>query len=384
MSLFTKAPKNLRLVAAASFVVMFAFGIYNATYYNFITEVIKINPSDLGRLEAARELPGLLMVFFGIITSRFADRTTGILSALIAAIGFSAYTRLSGVPSLMLWTFVWSIGMHMWFPLQTSLIISFAPKGEEGRYAGFSSSVTAAAQVGGMLLVALAAGRLSYTEWYYLVAGLMIPGAALLAFVPKRVGSPARDSLALRKKFRHYYVLTFLEGCRKQVFITFAVYVLTREFHTPLKIVALLMLINNIANTFGYPLTGKLADRIGERLILQVSYFLLIFVYLGYAFSKNVWVLYAMYILDNVFYFSTLCLTTYVKGIATREELLTAMSTGQTFNHLAACIVPVAGGLAWAKFGYSYTFMASMLIVIFSCFYARHVPTKLRKEAAGA
>ena len=167
------------------------------------------------------------------------------------------------------------------------------------------------------------------------------------------------------------------------MFITFAVYVLTREFHTPLKAVALLMLINNAANMFGYPLVGRLADRIGERIILRVSYFLLIFVYLGYAFGRSAWLLYAMYILDNIFYFSTLCLTTYVKSIATREELLTAMSTGQTFNHLAACIVPLAGGLAWARFGYSYTFLASMLIVIFSCFYAGHVPAR-RKEGQDA
>ncbi|MBR4748054.1 MAG: MFS transporter [Abditibacteriota bacterium] len=379
MKLFLTAPKNLRLTVIASFVVMCAFGIYNATYYNFITDVIRIDPADLGRLEAFRELPGLLMVFFGILTSRLADRTTGILSALIAAVGFGAYTQLSGVPSLMLWTFVWSVGMHMWFPLQTSLIISFAPRGEDGRYAGFSSSVTAAAQVTGMLLVALVGARVSYVAWYALVAGMMIPGAVILAFIPRTAGSPSRESLTLRKKFRHYYVLTFLEGCRKQVFITFAVYVLTREFHTPVKIIALLMLLNNVLNTFGYPIVGRLADKIGERVILRTSYFLLIFVYLGYAFGRSVWILYVMYILDNVFYFSTLCLTTYLKSLATREELLTAMSTGQTFNHLAACLVPIAGGLAWAKFGYSWTFMASMLIVIFSCFYAGHVPARRRE-----
>ena len=383
MKLFLTAPKNLRLTVTASFVVMCAFGIYNATYYNFITDVIRIDPGDLGRLEAFRELPGLLMVFFGILTSRLADRTTGILAALVAAVGFGAYTQIHGVPSLILWTFVWSVGMHVWFPLQTSLILSFAPKGEEGRYTGFSSAVTAAAQVTGMLLVALAGSRLSYVMWYAIVAGMMIPGAVILAFIPRTAGSPSRESLALKPRFRHYYVLTFLEGCRKQVFITFAVYVLTREFHTPLKVVALLMLINNAANMFGYPLVGRLADRIGERIILRTSYFLLIFVYLGYAFGRSAWLLYAMYILDNIFYFSTLCLTTYVKSIATREELLTAMSTGQTFNHLAACIVPLAGGLAWARFGYSYTFLASMLIVIFSCFYAGHVPGR-KKEAPHA
>ena len=374
---FSAMPRNFKLVVLASFLVMFGFGIYNATYYNFITNVIKIGPEQLGILESFREIPGLLMVFFGLLTSRLPDRTTGIISALIAAVGFSAYMSVNGIENLILWTFTWSVGMHIWFPLQSALILSFAPNGKDGKYAGFSSSVTAVAQVCGMGIVFLVATKLSYMWWYCFVAVFMILAAIILMLVPVHVGEKNRAPLAFKKKFRHYYVLTFFEGCRKQVFITFAVYVLTKEFATPVKIIALLMTLNNVLNIFGYPLIGRLADKIGERAILQISYFMLIFVYLGYAFAKDVKILYAMYILDNIFYFSTICLTTYVKKLSDGNELLTALSTGQTFNHLAACLVPIIGGYAWKTYGYSFTFIGGIAIVLMSFFYARFVPSKI-------
>ena len=376
-SRFLNLPKNLKLVVLASFLVMFGYGIYNATYYNFITNVINIEPEQLGILESFREIPGLLMVFFGLLTSRLPDRTTGIISTFIGAVGFAAYMSVNGVHSLILWTFTWSIGMHIWFTLQSALMLSFAPNGKHGKYAGFSSSITAIAQVCGMALVALVGVKLPYMWWYFFVAVFMILAAIILMFVPVTVGEINRTPLAFKKKFKHYYILTFLEGCRKQVFITFAVYVLTKEFSTPVKIIALLMSINNVVNIFGYPMIGKLADKIGERIILQISYFMLIFVYLGYAFAKDVRILYAMYLLDNIFYFSTICLTTYVKKLSDENELLTALSTGQTFNHLAACIVPLIGGFAWYKFGYSFTFLGGIVIMIFSVYYAKNIPKKI-------
>lgn len=353
---------------------MFAFGIYNATYYNFITEVIKIQPIDLGKLEAVRELPGLLLVVFSLVTVYFSDRTTGSVCAMIAAIGFCAYAKISTIDSLLLWTFVWSVGMHIWFPFQQSIILSFAPKGKDGAYLGLSSAITAVAQLCGMILVAFIGKNFSYHIWYILVSLLMICGAILFLFVPKTVGEQNRKKYSFKKKFLPYYILIFFEGCRKQVFLTFAVYVLTKEFATPLKIVAILMMINNIINIFGYPIVGNLADKYGEKIILRSCYSLLIFVYVAYAYCKNVHVLYLMYILDNIFYLSSLCLSSYVKRLCGPNELLTTLSTGQSFNHLAACIVPIVGGYIWGKYGYSWTFMASMLVVIISIVYVSIIP----------
>lgn len=378
---FLKAmPKNMKTAVFGIFIVMFAFGIYNATYYNFITEVIKISPVDLGRLEAVRELPGLLLVLFSFVTVYFCDRTIGSFCAIIAAIGFTAYTKVTTVESLLLWTFVWSVGMHIWFPLQQSIIVSFAPKGKEGTYLGLSGSVTAVANLCGMGFVTLIGKTFNFTVWYSIVVVLMLVGAAVLMFVPKTVGETNRKKVSFQKKYAPYYMLIFLEGCRKQVFLTFAVYVLTKEFATPLKVVAGLMLLNNIVNMFGYPIVGRLADRYGEKVILRLCYSLLIFVYIGYAYIKNVHILYIMYLLDNLFYLSSVCLSSYVKRICGKNDLLTTLSTGQSFNHLAACLVPIVGGLIWNKYGYSWTFMGSMLVVVFSIFYVSVIPDNRKYE----
>ena len=211
------------------------------------------------------------------------------------------------------------------------------------------------------------------------IFGIVYIGAVVLMFVPKTVGETNRTNLSFKKKFMPYYLLIFFEGCRKQVFLTFAVYVLTKEFSTPLKVVATLMMINNLVNMFGYPIVGKMADKYGEKVILRTCYTLLIFVYIGYAYIKVPAILYLMYILDNVFYLSSLCLSSYVKKLCGPNELLTTLSTGQSFNHLAACIVPIVGGLIWDKFGYSWTFMASMAVVIISIFYVSVIPDNRNK-----
>jgi predicted MFS family arabinose efflux permease len=124
----------------------------------------------------------------------------------------------------------------------------------------------------------------------------------------------------------------------------------------------------------GYPIVGKLIDRIGERKILLASYSSLIMVFVCYATIRHAPILCALYCLDNLFYLSTTCLTTYIQKIAALEDLMPTLSLGVTLNHTAAVVVPLIGGFLWASLGYPVTFFGGAVVVFISLLMAARAP----------
>lgn len=366
--------RDLKLVWIALAFQMYGFGVYNATFYNFATETLRIKPTELGMLEAVRELPGFLCVLVAALTMRLMEPLLGSIAFMMMVVGMGAYAWVGSIHTLMIWSFVWSIGLHTWMPLQSSMVLSLAGEGKEGRRLGQTACVGSIGAVGGMVTVMILGHALTYGRWFLFGSGAMAIGAVVLFFVRRDIGYPDKPRFVWKPRYRLYYWLTFLEGCRKQVFFTFAVYSLTKVYHTHLRTIAMLMVINGIVNTIFAPKLGRLIDRIGERRILVVSYTALIFVFIGYAEIKHADVLYVLYCLDNFFYLSTTCLTTYLQKIAEPEDVMPSLSLGVTFNHTAAVIVPLIGGYLWASLGYPVTFYGGAAVVAISLLLAAKVP----------
>lgn len=365
--------REFRLLWAAVVCLMFGYGVYSAVYYNFATESLNIRPEQLGVVESFRELPGLLCVFVAAITMRIAEPTLGSISMILMAIGISASAAVHRVPTLIVWSFTWSMGLHMWMPLSSSITLNLADDKNKGKRLGQTLAAGSLGSVLGMVIVLAVGNHLLYSTWFLIGGATIIIASLILSKLRRDVGHTEKPALVYKRKYSLYYILTFLEGCRKQVFMTFAIYALTRVYSTPLRTVALLMVINSIVNFFGGPIVGRAIDKIGEKRILVTSYSCLILVFLGYATIKTVHWLYLLYCLDNFFYLSTNCLTTYLQKIASPEDLMPTLSMGVTFNHVAAVAVPLVGGLLWARFGYPVTFFGGMFVVAISLFMARKV-----------
>jgi predicted MFS family arabinose efflux permease len=269
----------------------------------------------------------------------------------------------------------------MWMPLQSSMALNLAADGKRGKRLGQTWCVTGLGMVGGMLAVRLVNNALSYPAWFFVGGAWTLAAAAILFFMRRDIGHAQRPRFALNRRYSLYYCLALLEGGRRQVFCTFAVYALTKVYHTPLKTIATLMVINGVVNIFGGPVVGRMIDRTGERRILMFSYFVLIFVFAGYATIKIPQVLYVLYCLDNLLFLSTTCLTTYVQRIGKPEDLTTTLSTGVTAGHIAAVLVPLVGGYLWASLGYPATFFGGAGLVIMSLFLAARVPPLKLKQA---
>ncbi|MCE5315506.1 MAG: MFS transporter [Armatimonadota bacterium] len=381
---FKALGRDLRLLWVAIFCLNFGFGIYSAVFYNFATESLRIRPEQLGYVEAVRELPGFLCVGVAAIAAQIAEPLLGSIALFLMGVGMAAYAIVHGIPTLLVFSFVWSIGFHSWMPLQSSLVLNLARKNIKGKRLGQTLGVSSIGAVAGMLVVRIVGHGLAYPQWFVFGSISIILAALTMLPIRRDICHPAKPNLVLKPRYKLYYGLTFLEGCRKQVFMTFAIYALTKVYHTHLRTVALLMIINNIVNIFGGPIVGKMIDKIGEKRILMTSYSALILVFLGYATIHREHALFALYCLDNFFYLSTTCLTTYLQKIADPADLTPTLSMGVTFNHAAAVLVPLIGGFLWAKLGYSVTFFGGAAVVAVSLLLASRVrPAKADAAVSG-
>jgi len=201
---------------------------------------------------------------------------------------------------------------------------------------------------------------------YILAGGATVLGGLALFFASRGHSGVEEKGFVLKRRYGLYYVLQFLEGCRRQMFITFAIFALVKVHGMPVGTTMVLVLINQALITITAPMIGRLVDLRGERQMLSIGYFLVIFVFVGYGLIENRPILYVLYCVDNLIFFGGIALTTYINKIALKEDLKPTLSMGVTMNHFAAVAAPLLGGFAWHYFGYRVIFFSGAVLALLS------------------
>jgi predicted MFS family arabinose efflux permease len=370
-------------LAVAVFSVGVFFGVQLTLFNNFIVERLGIEAHELGYVEALREVPGFLNAFFIALMIRAAPPLVAAISLVVMGLGFMAYAGVATVSALALYSVVWSIGFHCWIPIEQSLALSLSPAGGKGRWLGQLRSV----QSVGMLLAIGACifllPHLRYDGMFVVAGAVTVLGGAALLFIRRSAPIAGEKSFVFQRKYFLFYVLNFLQGCRKQMFITFAIFALVKVHGMPVETTMVLVLINQSLITVTGPILGRMIDRFGERVMLSASYLGLIFVFLGYATVQHRQTLYVLYCIDNLIFFGGIALTTYIHKIAPKEDLKPTISMGITMNHVAAVVAPVVGGVAWHFFGYQVIFFTGAAFALMSLIFSQWVTTEIAIQPAG-
>jgi predicted MFS family arabinose efflux permease len=358
--------RDLRLLAITTFCMSFGFGAFSAVVTNFAVLVLHINAKQQGLVESVRETPGFLIVLVAALTMRVAEPILAMIALCLIAIGMAGTAGVNTYLTYVLFSLIWSIGIHSWMTLQPSMALSLADESRRGRTLGQLSAVAGLGTVLGMLMV-LFVGKYIGMRNLFLISGSVVGlGAVAVGAISRDIGHEEKPRFVWKRKYSLYYALTFLEGCRKQVFMTFAIFVLVKNYHTHFQKVALLMIINNIANFVLAPHVGKLIDRLGERKVVSFCYAALIPVFIGYARVKSPQILYVLYCLDSLFFLGSMGLNTYLHKIAEPADFQPSVAMGVTANHTAAVVVPLIGGYLWSEFGYPITFYGGAVVVAVS------------------
>lgn len=372
-------------LAAANFAFGLAMGIYQTIFFNFIGQDLGISPNELGLLETVREIPGLLTAGIAALVMTVAEPLVGAVALLMLGVGFVNYFHIGGIPSLILFSLVASVGFHMWMPISSTLALRLSRVTEQGSRLGRLRAVSAVANLSGIGFVALVAGA-SGLRPLFVVAGVLAIAGALLVLRVRGVPRTKRPPrILVRRAYWLYYALTFLDGARRHIFMTFALFLLVRDYGSSVQTIAILSFINGVVSIAAVYQFGRLIDRFGERRILMVAYGALALIFVGYAAIPVLAVLFVLYVLDNLFFSADTGVTTYLgKIVVDPADIRPSLVTGMTVNHIAAVIIPITGGILWEAYGHWVPFVAGAILALASLALSSRIRVRVGEADAEA
>ncbi|OGS28688.1 MAG: hypothetical protein A3J82_02635, partial [Elusimicrobia bacterium RIFOXYA2_FULL_69_6] len=253
-------------------------------------------------------------------------RQWAVLTSLLTAAGVAGLGFLSpSYHGMLVWMLLWSTGSHLFMTVESVMGLRFAREGGHGRRLGQISGVTNLAAIAGAGFVwaaAKAAGPELY-RWSFAAAALASLAAA---FLFSRVGSggeasaPGGKRFVFRWGYRWYYLLNILFGARKQIFLTFAPWVLVTVYGATPSLMAALALTAAAAGVVFRQAFGALVDRIGERRMFIADALILLGICAGFVFSAFQPLLYFLFILDNLMFATRIARTTYLNRIVEEKS----------------------------------------------------------------
>lgn len=351
---------------------------WRTLFNNFAVEVANINGYQVGIIQSVREVPGFLAFLAIYVILLLKEHRLSCVSIILLGVGVAATGFFPSFLGLILTTFIMSLGFHYFETTNQSLTLQYFTKTEAPLVLGKLRSYASLANIAiGAITWALLL-FLSYQNIFLIIGGsVILMGVWGLLQDPERKDLPIQHKkMILKKRYWLFYVLTLLAGARRQIFIVFSVFLMVKNFHYDVKIVALLFTLNNLINFFLSPLIGKWINKFGERKVLSIEYFSLIFVFLFYAYSNSPYVIAILYILDHIFFNFAMAIRTYFQKIADPKDIAPSMAVGFTINHIAAVIVPIIGGFLW-MIDYKIPFIGGAFLSLLSFIFTQMIKTDI-------
>lgn len=345
---------NLIQLACTVFLVRFGQGLLTAASTNFFVDVLGLSGKQVLWLNGIREIPGLFLIFIAALLVRLPLSRRAALAVILMGTGYGLYAVTNSYLSLIVAVLIASFGFHNWGPLNSSLGLSLATKENSGRVLGSLGAVGSLAAIVGMGTLALLSTRLPLRAFIGIGGVLIVVGGIIVSRLPTNLGGVKKDQprLLLKRRYWLYYVLTFFEGCRTQVFGSFGTLVLVQNYGLEAGQISLILLASAVVNLFVVPRFGHLIDCVGECKMLTVGYAGMALCFMVYAMVHNVWALAAAFIGIQLLVTLTMGLSTYVNRIALPGELTPTLTAGVSFNHISSVSISFIAGTLLSLWGY--------------------------------
>jgi len=280
-----------------------------------------------------------------------SEQTLILLALCLLSIGVAITGYFPFEYGLYATTVLMSIGFHYFETVNNSLTMQWINKEKTPSFFGKMiaiKSLTSLATYGAIWLA------VSVLAWQfatiYLVFGLL--GLALLLLLilamPRFKNNVSQHKkLLVRKKYWLYYLLVFLSGARRQIFVVFAGFMMVEKFGYDASDMALLFIANHLASLYFAPKIGQLIEKVGEKRTLTFEYIGLIIVFSGYALVENQYIASGLYVIDHLFFAMAIALKTYFQKIADPKDIAATSGVSFTINHIAAVVIPAFFGIIW-------------------------------------
>jgi len=271
------------------------------------------------------------------------------------------------------------VGFHYFETTRQSLVLQNFDKADTPSILGGLNSLSAATNIIVGIAILIAASYLSMKIMFFIIGVIVIilAGFSLKCKAQNNASHMQHKKMIFKRKYWLFYVLNFLAGARRQIFVVFAVFLLVKHYKFSVELITILFIINNVVNIYAAPFIGKRIKINGERKVLVLGYILLLLIFISYAVFDNPWIASGLYILDNILFNINIGVRTYFQKNADKADIAPSMAVGFTINHICAIFFPFLGGILWM---YDYTIPFYMgagiavLSIVFACMIKEYKP----------
>jgi hypothetical protein len=371
-------------LAVASIIMSVTFAGWMAMLNNFVIEQAAFTGAEIGMLQSLREIPGFLAFTAIFVLLVFTEQVFALISLCLLSIGVAITGLFPSIYGLYATTVLMSIGFHYYETLNTSLSLQWFKKDEAAAKLGQLMSIKSAASLLCYALIWLGFSIFSASyQVMYLFFGLtgLLLTLWLAFFMPKFPMEHAQHKkIILRKRYSLYYLLTFLAGARRQIFVVFAGFLMVEKFGYSVQQITVLYMINHVINFFLAPKIGVWIAKVGERKALTLEYLGLITVFVGYALVESANIAAVLYVIDHLFFAMAIALKTYFQKIADPKDIASSAGVSFSINHIAAVVIPATFGLIWL-YDHSLVFYAGAVFAVLSLTASQFVNTSKNTAA---
>jgi hypothetical protein len=348
---------------------------------NFAVRIIDLDGHHIGIIQSIREIPGFLALLVIYLLLFIKEHRLASLSVLLLGLGVALTGFFPSFAGLIFTTLVTSFGFHYYETTNQSLTLQHFSHGDAPLVFGVLRSYASACNIAISIFFLLIAPYFSY-QILYLFFGITVMVVTLSTYRIHSIHeNPVvqKKGMVLRKRYWLFYLLTFLSGARRQIFVAFAVFLLVKKFDFSIQEIAGLFLVNNFVNYFLSPFIGRCIVKYGERKVLSLEYMALIFIFIGYAVVEDKYIAALLYIFDHIFYNFAIAIRTFFHKIADPADIAPSMAVGFTINHIAAVVLPVLGGLLW-MIDYRIPFLAGAVLSLLSFVSVQSITAQLAEN----
>ena len=383
--------RDLFLFLAISALLGIVSAVESTSMANRLYEELNFTVMQRSLLETPRELPGLLTVALIGLLNGLGDIRIAAVANILGGIGLLLFGLAPNQFSLILvFLVIYSTGQHIYFPMASSITMSFA-HGENfgqrmGQVQGLGSLSIIITSV--MLFVFYRFFHVTYQIVFIIAAFAMVSAGILFLFMQsdgQRIVCEKR--FVFRKEYHLYYVMSIVNGARKQITLTFVPWLIIDVFRQPVTTITLLFLIVCVINIFFKPWFGSLIDKKGERYAMQLEAVIMFAACIGFIFAKPMFsaktaliLVGICYTIDKLMESASMARATYVKKLSKdNSEVARTLSMGQSMDHLVSMLLPILAGYVWyanGADGYRYVFLGALFISLLNFFLA----SKLEKK----
>ncbi len=359
-----------------------AFNGWSALLNNFVVERASFTGIEIGILQSIREIPGFLAFTIVFVLLFIKEQSFSVIALSLMGLGVALTGFFPSTYGLYFTTIIMSTGFHYFETVKNSLSLQWLSKVEAPQVLG---RLIAVGSITSLILYTviwflLEIFNIDYI-YIFLLCGVVCIGIAIYLQISFPIFKPKNTqhkNIVLRKKYLLYYILIFLSGARRQIFIVFAAFLMVEKFKYSASQVTLLFLINYLFNWLFAEKIGKIIHVIGEKKSLTFEYLGLIIVFVCYALVTNAYIAAILYVIDHMFFALALAINTYFQKIADPKDIASSAGVSFTINHIAAIFVPILLGFLWI-YSHSIVFYIGAFFALLSLIATQFIPSNLKE-----